>query len=98
MTSLLLEFQSLKLTEFESTIRSDWPKAMQVGYSLHLYLFKFIQTKAAWMQGNADFESVKMPAAAANHEEEQKRIGMTMAQFLGHLKANDTSVRRRQQN
>ena len=98
MTSLLLEFQSLKLTEFESTIRSDWPKAMQVGYSHRLYLFKFIQTKAAWMQGNADFESVKMPAAAAKLKEEQKRIGMTMAQFLGHLKANDTNICWRQWN
>ena len=70
MTSLLLEFKSLKLTEFESTIQSDWPKAMQVGYSRHLYLFKFIRTKAARMHGNADFESVKMPAAAAKLEEE----------------------------
>ena len=47
ITSLLLEFQSLKLTEFERTIRSDWPKVMQVGYNRRLYLFKFIQTKAA---------------------------------------------------
>jgi len=93
MTSLLLEFQSLKFTEFKSTIWSDWPKAMQVGYSRRLYLYKLIRTKAARMHGDADFESVKMPAA-----EERKHFGMRMAQFLVHLKANDTNVRRRQRN
>jgi len=69
---------------------------MQVGYSRRLYLYKLIRTKAARMHGDADFESVKMPAAAAKLEEERKHFGMRMAQFLVHLKANDTNVRRRQ--
>lgn len=71
---------------------------MQVGYSRRLYLYKLIRTKAARMHGDADFESVKMPAAAAKLEEERKHFGMRMAQFLAHLKANDTNVRRRQRS
>ena len=38
------------------------------------------------MHGDADFESVKMPAAAAKLEEERKHFGMRMAQFLVHLR------------
>ena len=95
MAKLLVEHEKLDLASFRCSSRFGWSSSMKVGFGRRQFLYNKVMEKAIQQTGGrgpTNSNALQIAAAALDIE----RNGMTVYQFLGHLKKNDPTTKSQQ--
>jgi len=102
--ALLTEHQDLNLVHFQNPVnRVNWSDKLQQRFSKRQYLYGKIEEKAQLENGatqnsggnHADRSKTTLSIAAASLDAEREKMGLTVNQFLVHLKGSDPNTKTR---